>query len=86
MNSFILQVAEQIFILHEECSQGNYKTVHCLAAALAQAETERVKVFRRQALSFLCRVLHLGTLVLLSRIPSRSTYSSNILERTNERL
>lgn len=48
MFSCMLQVAEQIFILHEECSQGNYETVHRLAAALSQnkpASAKSVKVF-----------------------------------------
>ena len=50
MTSYMLQVAEQIFVLHEECSQGNYETVHQLAAALSQtkpASAKSVKVFRQ---------------------------------------
>lgn len=30
------EVAEQLFVLHEECSQGNYETVNRLAAAASQ--------------------------------------------------
>ncbi|KAG0587158.1 hypothetical protein KC19_2G144200 [Ceratodon purpureus] len=36
-------VSEQLFFLHEECSQGNYETVHSLAAALSQNKPASAK-------------------------------------------
>ena len=52
-----IEVAEQIFVLHEKCSQCNYETVHQLEATLSQtkpASAKSVKVFR-QAFFFLNR-------------------------------
>lgn len=49
----MLQVAEQLFILHEECSQGNYETVRSLAADSSQqkpASAKSVKVFDQLSL------------------------------------
>lgn len=38
-----LQVATQLFILHEECSQGNYETVNRLAAGASQSKAASAK-------------------------------------------
>lgn len=37
------EVAEQLFVLHEECSQGNYETVNRLAAAASQSKPASAK-------------------------------------------
>jgi pre-rRNA-processing protein TSR2 len=39
----IQEVAEQLFILHEECSQGNYETVRSLAADSSQQKPASAK-------------------------------------------
>jgi pre-rRNA-processing protein TSR2 len=39
----IQEVATQLFILHEECSQGNYETVNRLAAGASQSKAASAK-------------------------------------------